>query len=245
MWRIVSGKMENGGNAGQELTLYAGECMIKAVIFDMDGTLIDSERIAIIAWNRSAKRFGFEIPLEMLHGFIGMTRDACMGTLIEHVGSERIANEMFEDHKVIEDELYSTMLDLKPGAREVVENLHARGLKLAVATSTRTIQAHEKFDRFGLTPYFDVFTCGDELNRSKPEPDIFLLAASRLGVDPVSCVVVEDSFNGVRAGHAAGMHTIMVPDINNPTKEIAKLAEAVVPALSDVEPKLVELGLLA
>ena len=160
-----------------------GECMIKAVIFDMDGTLIDSERIAIIAWNRSAKRFGFEIPLEMLHGFIGMTRDACMGTLTEHVGSERIANEMFEDHKVIEDELYSTMLDLKPGAREVVENLHARGLKLAVATSTRTIQAHEKFDRFGLTPYFDVFTCGDELNRSKPEPDIFLLAASRLGVD--------------------------------------------------------------
>lgn len=221
------------------------ECMIKAVIFDMDGTLIDSERIAIIAWNRSAKRFGFEIPLEMLHGFIGMTRDACMGTLTEHVGSERIANEMFEDHKVIEDELYSTMLDLKPGAREVVENLHARGLKLAVATSTRTIQAHEKFDRFGLTPYFDVFTCGDELNRSKPEPDIFLLAASRLGVDPASCVVVEDSFNGVRAGHAAGMHTIMVPDINNPTKEIAKLAEAVVPALSDVEPKLVELGLLA
>lgn len=76
--------------------------MIKAVIFDMDGTLIDSERIAIIAWNRSAKRFGFEIPLEMLHGFIGMTRDACMGTLTEHVGSERIANEMFEDHKVIE-----------------------------------------------------------------------------------------------------------------------------------------------
>ena len=174
-----------------------------------------------------------------------MTRDACMGTLTEHVGSERIANEMFEDHKVIEDELYSTMLDLKPGAREVVENLHARGLKLAVATSTRTIQAHEKFDRFGLTPYFDVFTCGDELNRSKPEPDIFLLAASRLGVDPASCVVVEDSFNGVRAGHAAGMHTIMVPDINNPTKEIAKLAEAVVPTLSDVEPKLVELGLLA
>ena len=137
------------------------------------------------------------------------------------------------------------MLDLKPGAREIVENLHARGLKLAVATSTGTIQAHEKFDRFGLTPYFDVFTCGDELNRSKPEPDIFLLAASRLGVDPANCVVVEDSFNGVRAGHAAGMHTIMVPDINNPTKEIAKLAEAVVPALSDVEPKLVELGLLA
>lgn len=219
--------------------------MIKAVIFDMDGTLIDSERIAIIAWNRSAKRFGFEIPLEMLHGFIGMTRDACMGTLTEHVGSERIANEMFEDHKVIEDELYPTMLDLKPGASGLVENFHARGLKLAVATSTRTIQAHEKFDRFGLTPYFDVFTCGDELNRSKPEPDIFLLTASRLGVDPASCAVVEDSFNGVHAGHAAGMHTIMVPDINNPTKEIAKLAEAVVPALSDVEPKLVELGLLA
>lgn len=219
--------------------------MIKAVIFDMDGTLIDSERIAIIAWNRSAKRFGFEIPLDMLHGFIGMTRAACMGTLIEHVGSERIANELFEDHKVIEDELYPTMLSLKPGAREIVESLHARGLKLAVATSTRTIQAHEKFDRFGLTPYFDVFTCGDELNRSKPEPDIFLLAASRLGVDPTDCVVVEDSFNGVCAGHAAGMHTIMVPDINTPTKEIAELAEAVVPALSDVEPKLVELGLLA
>ncbi len=219
--------------------------MIKAVIFDMDGTLIDSERIAIIAWNRSAKRFGFEIPLEMLHGFIGKTRAACMGTLIERVGSERIANEMFEDHKVIEDELYPTMLDLKPGAREIVESLHARGLKLAVATSTRTIQAHEKFDRFGLTPYFDVLTCGDELNRSKPEPDIFLLAASRLGVDPADCVVVEDSFNGVRAGHAADMHTVMVPDINNPTKEIAELAEAVVPSLSDVEPKLVELGLLA
>lgn len=219
--------------------------MIKAVIFDMDGTLIDSERIAIIAWNRSAKRFGFDIPLEMLHGFIGMTRAACMGTLIEQVGSERIANELFEDHKLIEDELYPTMLTLKPGAAEIIESLHTRDLKLAVATSTRTVQAHQKFDRFGLTSYFDVFTCGDELNRSKPEPDIFLLTASRLGVDPAECVVVEDSFNGVRAGHAAGMHTIMVPDINNPTKEIAELADAVVPSLDDVEPKLVELGFLA
>ena len=72
--------------------------MIKAVIFDMDGTLNEPERIAIIAWNRSAKRFGFEIPLEMLHGFIGMTRDACMGTLTEHLCSVSFGNDMFEDH---------------------------------------------------------------------------------------------------------------------------------------------------
>ena len=185
---------------------------------------------------------------EILERYVGRLAPSPTGAL--HLGNVRTFMIAWLRARSVGGRVVMRMEDLdhprdKPGAREVVENLHARGLKLAVATSTRTIQAHEKFDRFGLTPYFDVFTCGDELNRSKPEPDIFLLAASRLGVDPASCVVVEDSFNGVRAGHAAGMHTIMVPDINNPTKEIAKLAEAVVPALSDVEPKLVELGLLA
>ncbi len=219
--------------------------MVKAVIFDMDGTLIDTESISIIAWERAAEQRGLDIPEQLFYDFIGITRPAALEMLSAQLGSMEASEDVFELHKVIEDELYPEMLVLKPGAAELIRSLHERGIKLALATSTRTKQMHDKFDRFDLLQFFDAVVCGDELERSKPNPDIFLLAASRLGVDPAECAVVEDSFNGVRAGSAAGMYTVMVPDLVQPDEEISSLAREIVESLADVETTLERAGQLA
>ncbi len=219
--------------------------MIKAVIFDMDGTLIDTESISIIAWERAAASRGLDIPTQLYYDFIGITRTACLEILSAQLNDAALADELFELHKEIEYELYPETLVLKPGATELIHSLHERGLRLALATSTRAVQMHAKFDRFELLPLMDAVVCGDELERSKPNPDIFLLAASRLGLDPSECAVVEDSFNGVRAGHAAGMFTVMVPDLVQPDEEITGLASVIVGSLSEVEAALERTGQLA
>lgn len=207
---------------------------IKAVIFDMDGTLVDSEKVSVKAWGLAAERRGIDLPFETIHSFIGRNFRSYRAQLAVFVGSEQVADELLELHREEFTRLCETELTLKPGAHEVIAELHAMGLPLALATSTSRVRAIPRLERFDMQDEFTTTICGDDIENGKPAPDIFLTAAIGLGVDPTECAVVEDSFNGVRSGHAAGSQVFMVPDMVKPTGEIIGLCAAVLPTLFEV-----------
>ena len=124
-------------------------------------------------------------------------------------------------------------LPLKPGAREILAALKEAGIPLALASSTRLLTVRRELDEAGLLPFFDAVIGGDSVTRSKPDPEIFLTAASRLGAAPEDCWVIEDSFNGIRAAYAGGLHPVMVPDLLPPDAEMEEKAELIVKDLFD------------
>lgn len=213
---------------------------ITAVIYDMDGTLVDSERISQLTWEQTAEQMGAEIPQSLYRSFLGRNIASVTEMLVARLGAEELAQEALRVHAELFDKMCVTELELKPGARESIAGLREAGLAVGLATSTHRQRALPRLERFGLQDAFDSITCGNEVSHSKPEPDIFLLAAERMGADPSTCAVVEDSTNGVLAGHAAGMRVFMVPDIVQPSDEIAALCIAVLPSLHELTAAVTE-----
>lgn len=211
---------------------------ISAVIFDMDGTLVDSESVSRRAWAMAASDYGFEIPDALAHSFIGRNASSVHALLVDHLGggaaTEETVDKAFLARHGYFDELAAKELKLMKGAREALEALADMGLPLALATSTARAKAISRLGMFGLEDAFTSMTCGDEIENSKPAPDIFLLAAERMGVEPACCAVIEDSHNGVRAGHAAGMQVFMIPDLVAPTEEIEGMCTAVLDSLYEL-----------
>lgn len=209
----------------------------RAVIFDMDGLLIDSEVIYREAWLRSIGRFGQEMPEETFRRFLGRNGRDSRRLLAEIYGAgfevdgfldacREYAGAHIEAHGIAP----------KPGLQELFAGIAGRGLLKAVATSTRREWALRSLGQLAL--HFSVLTTGDEVERGKPAPDIFLLCAERLRVAPGECLVLEDSEAGVRAAHAAGMPVVMIPDLVAPSAEIRALAWRVCPTLAEVVPLL-------
>lgn len=217
--------------------------VLEAVIFDMDGTLVDSERVSQEAWKRAARDLGIELPGELIRSFIGRTAPSVHALMAGYLGGDdELAKECFRLHLVHFDQICETDLTLMPGAREALDELHAAGYPLALATSTYRSKAIPRLDRFGLRDMFASITTGDEIENGKPAPDIFLLAAERMGVDPTCCAVIEDSHNGVRSGHAAGAQVFMVPDMVPPTSEIEGMCAAVLESLHELPGAIARYG---
>ena len=129
-------------------------------------------------------------------------------------------------------------LKQKPGIRELLLFLREQGIKTAVASSTRRELVCRELEEGGLLHLFDQVICGDMVKRSKPEPDIYLKACEALGVEPEQAYAIEDSYNGIRSAHRAGMKPIMVPDLAGPTKEMELLADRILPSLLEVKDML-------
>ena len=212
---------------------------IKAVIFDMDGVIFDSERLYIDCCIEVAEKLGMDQIVETCHRCIGVTTEVTRAILLETYRDIDLVDRFREQSvALVRSKIDSGLLELKPGVRELLDFLRAKGCHIAIASSTRTDIVEKELADAGLIGYFSAVVGGDRAQRSKPNPDIFLKAAELLGEKPENCVVIEDSFNGIRAAKAAGMTAIMVPDQLVPDEEIRGLADYVLPSLLGVKERI-------
>ena len=202
---------------------------VQAVIFDMDGVIFDSERLVIECWQVIAEKHNIPDIVEICMRVQGNNRQETGKRFREKYGNDFPYDTYKKEVTALFRERYGEgRLPLKPGVVKILEELKRNNIPLALASSTRSDIVKLEMEEANLLPYFDAVLGGDMVPRSKPEPDIFLAAAAALEADPTCCYVLEDSHNGIRAAYRAGMHPVMVPDMQQPTEEIRGIAEAVV-----------------
>ncbi|BBK36578.1 hydrolase [Allostella sp. ATCC 35155] len=208
--------------------------MPAAVIFDMDGLIFDTEALYQEAFLAAAALAGHDVPAAIIRRAIGVPWARSRVFLVEHMGASFPIDAYFTQMAAHFDRLAASQLRLKPGVVELLDLLDALGLPRCIATSSAqaTVRAH--LSVHGLTERFHAVVGHGDYAASKPAPDPFLTAADRLRVDPSCCLALEDSHNGVRSASAAGMMTLMVPDLLEPTPEIRSLCTAVVDDLHAV-----------
>ncbi len=212
---------------------------MKAFIFDMDGVIFDSERLYIDCCIEVAEKLGMDQIVETCHRCIGVTTEVTRAILLETYRDIDLVDRFREQSvALVRSKIDSGLLELKPGVRELLDFLRAKRCHIAIASSTRTDIVEKELADAGLIGYFSAVVGGDRAQRSKPNPDIFLKAAELLSEKPENCVVIEDSFNGIRAAKAAGMTAIMVPDQLVPDEEIRGLADFVLPSLLVVKEQI-------
>lgn len=212
---------------------------IEAVIFDMDGLMLDTERIARIAWKRAAADWDRTLSGEIFAAITGLTAPDANVVLQATLGPAFPVEEArARRQRYYRAYIAEHGIDVKPGLLALLAQIEALGLPHAVASSTSKKGVIHKLTVAGLIDRFETLVGGDEVANGKPAPDIFLTAAARLGVLPDGCMVLEDSEAGIQAAHAAGMLPVMVPDVKPPSPEVEAVAYAVLPSLKDTIPLL-------
>jgi len=206
----------------------------KAAIFDMDGLILDSERTVLSIWKQIGEKYGFSNIREYGISVIGKNKKATIDEF------ERVYGEPGDRYERELREIYNGLaaegkVPLKPHTIELLSAMKNAGMKIAIASSSTREEVTSQMEVLGALPYFDTCVCGDQVTKSKPDPEIFLLACEALGVKPEEGVGLEDSFNGVRSCKASGLYTIMVPDIIQPDDEMKELADVILPSLKDVQ----------
>lgn len=209
--------------------------MVDGIIFDMDGVLVDSERQSNEGWKCAAKKQGIDMPMWLIDSFKGAPDELNRKMFDDYFDGKA---DYWETKKLRTEHIYKIRekegLPVKKGVKEIFEYIKANNLKCAVATSTRRVSAEKTLSDIGVSDYLDAVVYGNEVEHGKPEPDIFLLAADAIGVKPENAIVVEDSINGIKAGHAAGMRVIHVPDTIAIDDEIRKLTYCVCNDLTEI-----------
>jgi HAD superfamily hydrolase (TIGR01509 family) len=206
-----------------------------AVVFDMDGLLLNTEHLARRALRLAGEEVGLDLHDDVCALMIGVPADGCRRLLLEHYGEGAPADDLFAaSSRHLLALIDGGGMQLQPGASELLALLEEGGVPHAVATSSSREKAHHHLERAGIVQRFDAIVTRDDVARGKPYPDLFLRAGQLLDTSPGDCLALEDSYNGVRAAHAAHMPVVMVPDLLVPTDEMREKAIAVLPDLHAV-----------
>jgi HAD superfamily hydrolase (TIGR01509 family) len=184
-----------------------------AAIFDMDGLLLDSERVIMRIWMESAQEQGLELSRADFLQVVGYGTAESHARLSALLGGPDSFQRVLERARTKLGALAGVAFPLKPGALGLLRELRARGVPCAVASSTRVHEVRRRLAQVGVLELLQASAGGDEVARSKPDPAVYLLAAARLGVAPQHCLAFEDSAHGAAAAHAAGLAVVMVPDL--------------------------------
>ncbi len=193
--------------------VFDGSQPIKAVIFDMDGLLLDTETLSFDSFVATAQRYDLQVDISHYRQMIGMNAASSIDILRRLLPAGLDAVVFKDEWLVVYRELLVAGVDVKAGAFDLLHHLQATGIRRAVATSSAGHKARTILADVGLLPLFDHVTGGDEVKAGKPAPDVYLDAARKLGIAPADCLALEDSENGVTAALAAGMTVIQIPDL--------------------------------
>jgi HAD superfamily hydrolase (TIGR01509 family) len=208
----------------------------KAAVFDMDGVLIDTEKVYRLCWKANGISIG--IPEGEMDGVCdrvaGGNRESngrvfkeLLGEDFDYLAFRAKTMDMFEDY------VNEHGIELKPGVVNMLNLLRDKGIKIALATSTDRIKANRRLTEVGILDYFDETVCGDEIANGKPKPDVYLKACEKLGVSPSDTIAFEDSINGVVSAHTAGLYTVMVVDLVKPNETTREMADRTYDSMTD------------
>jgi len=201
---------------------------IKGIIFDVDGVIFDTERMSSDFWTITMAKYGYEMGDNEYSQVMGRNREGIISGLEEiykdsGLDFATIANEKTE---AMVAQLDAYPIPVLPGVFEMIEYMNKRGYKRGIATSTRKIRAEKRLKKENVYEHFDAYMYGDEVAASKPNPEIFLKVADKLGLKPEECLVLEDSPSGVEAAHRGGFRCINVVGIKEPTQDMIDHTEA-------------------
>lgn len=209
---------------------------IKAVLFDMDGLMVDTESLSTEAFINSAKAQGYNMTKEETLKVLGFTKANIYQFWIDYFkGTNVDGKKLVDDHyEYIENVLYTVGPEKMPYVEELLKYLRENNYKIAVASSSDTADIKNNLEKTKLEKYIDEIASGAEVENGKPAPDVFLLAAKRLGVDAKDCLILEDSKAGIKAGKASGAMVFMVPDMFTVDKECEDKADRILTNLGEV-----------
>ena len=214
--------------------------MIKAVIFDMDGLILDTEKLLVKYWCQEANEAGFPMKLEHALNIRSLARkfaipylQGIFGESFDYVSIRSRRMELMSQH------IAEHGLETKKGITQLLDFLDERNIPAAIATATDIRRTEEYLGKVGLLGRFSRIVCAAMVESGKPKPDIYLYAAQQLGLAPGECMALEDSPNGVRSASSAGCVTVMVPDLTQPDDELLGLIFAKADSLADV-PGIIE-----
>ncbi|WP_176474063.1 HAD family hydrolase [Niallia circulans] len=209
------------------------------VIFDMDGLMFDTEKLAYQAWQMTAAHYGFSFERTLFEQFIGITNQDIVRKMADYYGPDQPVQEWRAYMRLKKHELeYSFSRGphfKKPGLDELLSFLKSQGIKMAVASSSAREVIHRFLTLSDTLPFIDLYVSGEEVPSGKPSPDIFLEVCTRLKVSPKEALVLEDSPAGIQAAYLAGIPAIFIPDFVKETAIIRKLKPKIFGDLAEVE----------
>lgn len=209
--------------------------MIRTVIFDLDGTLIDTEKYFKVFWRKAAEAFGFDMSEEQALELRSLGRPFAPALLQKWFGENFDYGAVRDKRRQIMKEYLDTRgIELKPGAEKALAWLKQNGYRVALATATPVDRATEHLKETGIYEYFDMIVSAAQVEKGKPAPDVYLFACRQLGEELENCIAIEDSPNGVLSGHAAGLRVVMVPDQTEPDEALKEKLYACISSLEEL-----------